>query len=274
MSFSTLRVVPAVQFKLGPEVYSMTKNPRGTCIIINNTPLDLHAPGMVGSELDVQRIEALFRQLHFQVTIKSNVSADETRQLLRDASKAESQADAECLVVVLIFPGKENTIYGSDGEVVHLEHDVYQCFNNENCPALIGKPKIFFVQSCGVADDHNESEDQGANAEKTPAATGDSSHDNSSMPHQRTPVVSDMYIAHVTIPANAALRNHHVGSWFLSAVSEVFSEHAGNMSLDGLMKRVHDRVMQCSAEDAIRQTPSVYKFGWCKKLYFNPGLYV
>lgn len=54
----------------------MTKNPRGTCIIINNTPLDLHAPGMVGSELDVQRIEALFRQLHFQVTIKSNVSAD------------------------------------------------------------------------------------------------------------------------------------------------------------------------------------------------------
>ncbi|KAL1481716.1 hypothetical protein MTO96_050388, partial [Rhipicephalus appendiculatus] len=44
--------------------------------------------------------------------------------------------------------GDKDTILGVDGEELNLVEDVYEQFNNENCPALQGKPKLFFIQAC------------------------------------------------------------------------------------------------------------------------------
>ncbi|KAH9383233.1 hypothetical protein HPB48_024312 [Haemaphysalis longicornis] len=70
------------------------------------------------------------------------------KDLLRRVSKAESHRFADCLVVILMSHGEERFIYGSDGEKLHLRNDVYRTFNNEECPALKKKPKIFLVQAC------------------------------------------------------------------------------------------------------------------------------
>lgn len=68
-----------------------------------------------------------------------------------------------------------------------------------------------------------------------------------------------------------SLKNHVIGSWFLSAVYEVFSEHAGTMHLENLMHCVQDKVLNQSSYDGGKKTCSVVLRGWRKKLYFNPG---
>ncbi|KAH9377937.1 hypothetical protein HPB48_023342 [Haemaphysalis longicornis] len=80
-----------------------------------------------------------------------------------------------------------------------------------------------------------------------------------------------MHIAYATVPGYVALKNARTGSWFLSAVSEVFSEHACVTPLDGLMHLVNEHVMARYAHDGSMQTPSVDKYGMTKDLYFNPG---
>ena len=43
--------------------------------------------------------------------------------------------------------GEEGFIKMKDGEKVSLE-DIFEMFNNKNCPALQEKPKIFIIQAC------------------------------------------------------------------------------------------------------------------------------
>lgn len=267
-----VRVAQAQNPKSGSKIFPMTRNPRGRCIILNNAHFDGSSQTRDGSEIDVAHMEAIFSQLHFKVTVGTNLSAIEMKELLRHVSKAESQKEAECLVVILMSHGKEGTIYGCDGGKVDLECDVYQPFNNENCPDLQGKPKLFFVQACrgskwdNGTDDVRETSDNPPAAGKLPTAT-------SGQP--RLPVCSEMFIAHATIPGYVALRNKKIGSWFLSAVSKVFCEHACTMSLESLMKQVNAEVMSYdghNAGDQTKQTPSTSTRGWTKKLYFNPGI--
>ncbi|XP_077551635.1 caspase-2-like [Haemaphysalis longicornis] len=296
-----LRVVPANELKIGPEIYSMTRNPRGSCIIVNNAHFDDHSMSRKGSELDVDRMAALFRQLHFNVSTASNLSAKETKDLLRRFQKAETQKDAECLVVILMSNGKEGVLYGSDGEELHLDRDVYQLFDNENCPNLRGKPKLFFIQGCRgcmwdngihglletpganeVSHEHSEArsceapprDDKSCHVPETASTVEERpEHCLPSSWQERKPETgcSDMYIAYATRPGYVSLKNARTGSWFLSAVSEVFSEHACTLSLDGLMRRVCQNVVDRSAHDGSKQTPSVTTIGWRKELYFNPG---
>lgn len=267
----TVQVKPARSPKLTSEVYSMTQNPRGRCIIINNVNFDGGIKDRQGSELDADRMKTLFTQLYFKVTVASNLTHDEMKELLRLVSKAESHTSADCLVVILMSHGDEGFIFGSDGKKLDLQNDVYGTFNNKECPTLQGKPKIFFVQACRGGERHYGTDDVRIRTDSLNLQDG-----NASVTSKRTrnliAVVSDMYIADATIPGYTALRSTAMGSWFLSAVAKVFSEHACSTSLDGLMRRVHKMVQNRSTRDERKQTPSITKHGWTKKFYFNPGI--
>ncbi|KAH6932597.1 hypothetical protein HPB50_008018 [Hyalomma asiaticum] len=129
-------------------VYSMIHSPRGMCIIINNHDFGGLAPQRDGSELDVLRMKALFEAFHFNCIVRSDLSAQRMKALLSWAAQSKQQQGADCLVVILMSHGKQDLIDGSDGEQLHLVDDVYSLFNNENCPSLQGKPKLFFIQAC------------------------------------------------------------------------------------------------------------------------------
>ncbi|KAH9377848.1 hypothetical protein HPB48_016332 [Haemaphysalis longicornis] len=251
----------------------MRQNPRGRCIIINNVNFDGPLEDREGSELDADCMKTLFTQLHFNVTVASNLTRDEMKELLRRVSKAESHRFADCLVVILMSHGEEGFIYGSDSEKLRLQHDVYGPFNNEECPTLQGKPKIFLVQACRGGEWDSGTHDVRIRTDSPNVPDGNCTV-TFEPTRNRIPVLSDMYIAYATIPGYIALRNRAMGSWFLSAVTKVFSEHACSTSLDGLMHRVHKMVMECRTLDGSKQTPSVNKNGWTKEFYFNPGYFV
>ncbi|KAL1478815.1 hypothetical protein MTO96_052364 [Rhipicephalus appendiculatus] len=130
------------------DMYPMSLVPRGMCIIINNCNFEDETDRRDGSEQDVRRMESLFKAFLFNCIVHTDKKAEEMRELLCEAAQCQEQEGAQCLVVILMSHGDQDTIQGVDGEALHLINDVYAQFNNENCPALQGKPKLFFIQAC------------------------------------------------------------------------------------------------------------------------------
>ncbi len=48
-------------------------------------------------------------------------------------------------IVVVLTHGAEGRVYTSDGRCIHTE-SILSKFNNQHCPALMGKPKLFILQ--------------------------------------------------------------------------------------------------------------------------------
>ncbi|KAL1486446.1 hypothetical protein MTO96_031381, partial [Rhipicephalus appendiculatus] len=143
-----LRVVPAKEWKWGDNVYPMIHSPRGICVIINN--YDFGDSKREGSEHDVRRMRYLFEAFHFKCIEHWDLTASEMTKKLQAAASFKEHEVADCLVVVLMSHGAANVIFGVDRKTVHLENEIFSLFNNESCPALQGKPKLFFVQACRI----------------------------------------------------------------------------------------------------------------------------
>ncbi|XP_077534119.1 caspase-3-like [Haemaphysalis longicornis] len=269
-SEAEMRVVPATELMQGPDIYPMEQNPRGRCIIINN--YEFHADPeayRAGSEMDVCRMAELFKAFLFECTVHLNLTAEEMKTLLSEKAQEEQQKAADCLVVVLMSHGDKDTIYGSDNEELPLG-DIYEMFNNDNCPVLQGKPKLFFVQTCrGRKSDIGTAKyvaPDTADAARIPCSSA-------SEPTTRVASWLDMYICYASVPGYEAHRNTATGAWFLSAVYRVFSQYAHAMQLQKLMHRVNDEVTSQSTTDGCFQTPCNEDRGLRKELWFNPGLF-
>ena len=55
--------------------------------------------------------------------------------------------EADMMILVILSHGRDSAIFASDGGHIPTE-EIYKKFNNENCPALMGKPKFFIIQAC------------------------------------------------------------------------------------------------------------------------------
>lgn len=263
-----MRVVPATEWKRGPDIYPMERNPRGRCIIINNYEFPDPEARRAGSELDMCRMAELFTAFHFECTVYLNYTAEAMKALLLEKAQEEQQKAADCLVVVLMSHGNKGTIYGIDNVELPLE-DIYEMFNNDKCPALQGKPKLFFVQTC-----RGKKFDIGTAQYVAPdnADVGRTSSDSASGSLKRLPSWSDMYICYASVPGYESYRDQTYGAWFLSAVYKVFSQHACTEHLEKLLHLVNDQVTATCTSDGCWQTPSGDPRGWRKELWFNPGL--
>ncbi|XP_077534113.1 caspase-3-like isoform X1 [Haemaphysalis longicornis] len=280
-----VEVIPATELKRGPNIYPMERKPRGRCLIMNNHKCkDLS--GRNGSYVDADRMEKLFTALHFECKKFRDLTADEMMEVLSKAAQEEQQKVADCLVVVLMSHGgtvtmrgsdngplPQQCIYGSDDEAIPLK-SIYEVFDNKNCPSLLGKPKLFFIQGCrgrkldaGTAKhgprDVMDAYPLPSNTESVPG-TRDG--------RLRMPFWSDMYSCYVSDDNYKAHKNTATGSRFLSAMCSVFSQRAYDMHLSDLMLHVQLKVMESVSHKGNHQTPCITCIGWRKHLYFNPGL--
>ena len=73
--------------------------------------------------------------------------------VLKDIACDESLRKYECLAVCVMSHGQQGAILGTDGRRVAID-DIVNTFANNNCPFLMGKPKIFLMQSCRGGDKH------------------------------------------------------------------------------------------------------------------------
>jgi len=117
--------------------------------------LDYSGNRYEGIGLDANKLEETFKSFGYDILFFKNLRAAQIKDLLSSttleyfAKKAnKSLKNYASLVVCLLGHGDKGVLHGVDGVTVSLNTIQFDAFNDQACPDLKGKPKIFIVLAC------------------------------------------------------------------------------------------------------------------------------
>ncbi|XP_041367451.1 caspase-3-like [Gigantopelta aegis] len=192
--------------------YDMEANPKGICLIINNECFT-NSPTRKGSAKDVERLKCLFEKFGFVVEIKKNLKSSDLLEELKSVSVVGVKPEHNCFVCFISSHGVGKSIIGTDEELVSISK-IKEFFSASQCRALVGKPKMFFVQAC-------------RNDQKKPVSlwrsdvTGEPQSDFSDRHTD-----SDFLLAFATTPGSDAFRDEAHGSLFIYHLVRILDENS------------------------------------------------
>lgn len=166
-------------------------------------------------------------------------------QIVRRFSEKEELKNVDCIIVVFMSHGAEGAseedteIIGIDG-IGYKTKEIVGRFSNDNCKALINKPKIFIFQACrGVLQDEGVYIEQSQYHRPTALFTEtDGRKIESSNYRIRIRTTSDVFIAYAVPPGRPANRDVFKGTWFIQTLVDVFSQNAWKYDLEDMLKMV------------------------------------
>ena len=144
--------------------YAMVNKPRGVAIIINNHHFhDPKFPHRTGTDKDAKDLSELFESLEFTVKSYPDLTVQQMRDVLISAAKMD-HTKHDCIIVSVLTHGGECKLYGvdrkhdsKDPNNALLIEDFTTYLDGKHCPSLIGKPKVFILQTCkGLKKDEGE----------------------------------------------------------------------------------------------------------------------
>lgn len=121
--------------------------------------------------------------------------------------------------------GKEDgKIYSADGEL--LVNELWEYFIGNNCPSLIGKPKLFFVQAC-----RGSMTDPGTLFKPKIKALSLTLTDQVDAKEFQEefyviPTLADLLVMYSTAEGYYSFRNPTDGSWFIQALCQELRENS------------------------------------------------
>lgn len=124
--------------------YQMKSYPRGICTIVNNK-LFGNMDKREGTDADAAALQ-LFTYFGFYTSRYNNLTGSQMRRLFKDIA-GKDHTEFDCCLVAILTHGTKGKLYGSDGKLVPVE-EITDLFSGNNCPSLVGKPKIFLLQAC------------------------------------------------------------------------------------------------------------------------------
>lgn len=168
---------------------------------------------------------------------------------------------------------KDGIIYSEDGEF--MVNELWENFIGENCPSLIGKPKLFFIQACrGSMTDPGILLKPKAKARMLSKPTDTVDAKAMREEHFVIPTLADLLVMYSTSEGYYSFRNPSDGSWFIQALCTELEEnsHEEIMTiLTGVNRRVafgkQSYVPQKPEWDASKQMPIIQSM-LTKSLYF------
>lgn len=284
--------------------YKMRANPRGLALLISIEDFEPYS-GLAdrkGSHVDVERLEVVLKQLRFVCHRLINGTYRDIWNTLKGFASLADLEQSDCMLIAVMSHGVEGSFYGRDGQPINIEQ-MLTLFNNQNCPQLQNKPKIFLIQACRGRDpdmgiDEMDGDDDYTQIKSlhqihTRYTINDSPNSGFQQQHgdddalrmataatplrNKLPINSDYFIGYGTVSGYAAMRNTYKGSWFIQAFVRVLARHAHDRHFLEIMTDVNRLVMKregrnprsqhhrCKAMSESRNTLS-------KLLYFFPGL--
>ena len=204
-------------FVLGAPVlprYKMNSNPRGYCVIINNMEFSKQSMNRESSVYDEELLRELFEDLSFTVVVKHDLKYNEILDTATEfAGKDHSDYNA-FFMIILSHGANGDTILGVNGKKISIE-DVMSEFKPTNCPTLLNKPKVFFIQACrGGSNEHLVAANDLCDGFVADAFACDST-----IARTASPSEADFLLAFSTTPGYVSWRQNDEGSIFVQ-VSE------------------------------------------------------
>ena len=128
----------------------------GECLIINQTFKNDEKMKRHGTEKDVRQLIKSMNEIgcRNRMMIKNDVSKKEMFDCIAEFKEKIQHSLPDFIVVVILSHGKQNVTTGQD-EILDIHSNGIPISKIRNkfidgtkCPAMIGKPKIFFIQAC------------------------------------------------------------------------------------------------------------------------------
>ncbi|XP_041933960.1 caspase-8-like isoform X9 [Alosa sapidissima] len=205
------------------EVYNMNSKPRGTCVIFNNVNFT-DGKKRSGSDQDADALENTFKWLGFEVKVLPDRGVQDMKDKLEELSKKVTDADC-CFICCVLSHGNATGVQGCDNAVLPIR-DILSPFSGIRCPALAGKPKVFFIQACRGSEMQKKVNIQADSlGEKEVEFESDFSLDSIIS----IPEFADFLISMSTFEGCFALRNPERGSWFIQSLCD----HLTKLCLQG-----------------------------------------
>nr|XP_022917837.1 caspase-like [Onthophagus taurus] len=188
--------------------YKMDHKHRGKAIIFNHYKFDNNSmPVRSGTELDCDRLEKVLRNIYdFEVTVCMDYKYGQIFDTL-DKAANEDYTDCDCVLVAVMSHGEKGKLYARDTS--YRIETLWTPFTN--CPTLIGKPKIFFIQAC-----------RGDKLDSGHKIFVDS-------PQLATiPTIADILVMYSTFEGYYSFRSSSKGSWFIQRLCDELESRYGD----------------------------------------------
>ena len=108
---------------------------------------ELKFPIREGSDHDVDNLKRLWEEFGFTVKMNVNSTTADKIYTYLDEVASEIDTNSSCFVCCIMTHGNMGEILCSDGKPLDIKY-VTNLFKEDKCPALVGKPKLFFIQAC------------------------------------------------------------------------------------------------------------------------------
>ncbi|XP_036184365.1 caspase-2 isoform X2 [Myotis myotis] len=257
--------------------YRLQSRPRGLALVLSNVhftgeqDLDFRS----GGHVDHSNLVTLFKLLGYDVHVLLDQTAQEMQEKLQNFAQLPAHRVTDSCIVALLSHGVEGGVYGVDGKVLQLQ-EVFRLFDNANCPSLQNKPKMFFIQACrGDETDRGVDQQDGKGHSLSPECE-DGDADRQELLKMRLPTRSDMICGYACLRGTAAMRNTKRGSWYIEALTQIFSERACDMHVADMLVKVNGLIKEREGyapgtEFHRCKEMSEYCSTLCRHLYLFPG---
>lgn len=274
-------------------VYRMSSRPRGIGLVINNKHFTCGMKDRVGTDRDADSLVKLFIYLGFYTNRYDDLTGKAMHQKLQDVADID-HSRFDCFMVAVLTHGVNGKLYSTDGDLIAVQ-DITKYFDGNNCPALIGKPKVFLFQACrgGRFDYGVELEATDSAGDDLPAHTDaelkemveeqydtiisraldDPDETDGGSYKGALPTEADFVLAYATVPGYVSWRNSEYGSWFIKALVDTMYELVAKEHLLDILTEVNRRVAEeFQSKGRNKQIPGPVTM-LTRKLFFRPGSY-
>ncbi|XP_071478889.1 caspase-6-like [Diadema antillarum] len=181
-----------------------------------------------------------------------------------------NHTDSDCFMCVFLTHGDDGIIYGRD-QTLELQ-ELFDFFRGENCPTLVGKPKLFLIQAC--RGEKHEIGVKGFDAVDSAEEESMTVTDSGARP--TVPAAADMLLSYSVVQGYYSHRDTAYGSWYVQALAKILSLHGTTMEITEILTLLNQLISQRAVERCLdsrmigkKQMPCFMSM-LTKKLIFTP----
>nr|XP_028564023.1 caspase-1-like isoform X1 [Podarcis muralis] len=272
LKLCSLDLFQKIQAEEKDEIYPIKDKETRTrlALVICNIDFE-HCSKREGAEVDLAQMKLLLEGLGYRVETETNLCSQDMATCLKSFAAQEEHKTSDSTFVVLMSHGLREGLCGVKNEdscpdILSVD-TVFSTFNNKNCPALRGKPKVIIIQACrGVNNGFAFVSDSATPSAAPLSPVQWQEEDFESDAIHKVHVESDFICFYSTTPDNVSWRSPQNGSLFIIRLIKYIKECAWNYNLEEIFRKV----MQ-SFEKNPCQMPSKDRTTLTKKLYLFPG---